>query len=55
MSNFSKNYLEKTIELWQPFYQEPLNTDDALEIATNAVSFLEVISKWVQEDLNNGI
>ncbi len=50
MINFSQKYLEKTIEHWQPFYQEQLNLDDAIEIATNTVSFLEVVMKWLEDD-----
>ncbi len=50
MSNFSQQYLEKTIEHWQPFYQERLNLDNADEIAVNVISFLEVIIKWIEKD-----
>lgn len=50
MTNFSKNYLEKTIELWQPYCDKKFTCDDANEIAVNAVTFFELVMKWIEED-----
>jgi hypothetical protein len=38
MYNFSREFLEKTIRVWQPYYDTPLTIDDAREIATNMVA-----------------
>jgi len=35
MGRFSKEYLEKTIKVWQPYSPEPLTLEDAEEIAAN--------------------
>ena len=50
MTNFPKNYFEKTIELWQPYSKEKPTLDDANGIVVNAVTSLEVIIKWIEKD-----
>ncbi|MCX7661602.1 MAG: hypothetical protein N2Z79_02830 [Candidatus Omnitrophica bacterium] len=35
MAEFSKEFLEKTIKVWQPYSSEPLSLEDAREIAEN--------------------
>ena len=35
MAEFSKAFLEKTIQVWQPYSPAPLSLEDAREIAEN--------------------
>jgi hypothetical protein len=37
MANPSKDFLEKTIQTWQPYSNKTLTLDDALEIAENTI------------------
>jgi flagellin-specific chaperone FliS len=37
MAKYPKEYLEKTIKLWQPYCPEPLSLEDAQEIADNVI------------------
>lgn len=37
MAKYPQDYLEKTIRLFQPHFEEPLTLDDAQEIADNAL------------------
>ena len=35
MAKYSKQFLEKTIAVWQPYSPDPLTIEDAQEIADN--------------------
>ena len=35
MEKFSQNFIQKTIEVWQPYSEAPLSLEDAREIAEN--------------------
>lgn len=37
--------IEKTIKVWQRFYEAPLTTDDALGIILNVSGLVEVLSQ----------
>ena len=54
MANYSKEFLEKTIRIWQPHSPDPLTYEDAQEIADNMVdlySFLiDLKQKHDQEE-----
>jgi hypothetical protein len=43
MKHFSKEFLEKTIKVWQPYSPDPLSFKDAKEIARNMVELLEFL------------
>ena len=43
---YSKQFLEKTIEVWQDDYDYPLTLEDAREIADNMVSLV----RWIEDD-----
>lgn len=40
---YSRKFLEKTIEIWQPYSSEPLSMEDAEEIADNMGEFFEFL------------
>ncbi|OGW69378.1 MAG: hypothetical protein A2036_03475 [Omnitrophica bacterium GWA2_50_21] len=46
---FSKEFLERTVQVWQPYLKEPLSLDDAEEIANNAVGFYTFIAELDQK------
>jgi hypothetical protein len=43
MADFTKEFLERTIEVWQPRYDHPLTLDDAREIAETVIALFEVL------------
>lgn len=40
VSDYSKTFLAKTIQTWQPFYDTPLSEEAAREIADNVTNLL---------------
>lgn len=54
MANFSKAYLEKTIQVWQKHYDRPLTVDDARTIASNVIGAYELLIKWKLEREKGG-
>jgi hypothetical protein len=42
---FSKDFLERTIEVWQPRYDHPLTLDDAREIAENMIALFKLLER----------
>lgn len=40
---YNRKFLEKTIEVWQPYSSEPLSMEDAEEIADNMGEFFEYL------------
>jgi len=43
MSEYSNALLNKTIELWQPYYEKKLTVEDAREIIVNMVSLVKLL------------
>ena len=43
MTNYSNEFLERTIKVWQPYSKEPLTLDDAREITENMVNFFKLL------------
>jgi hypothetical protein len=43
MANFTKEFLERTIEVWQPRYDYPLTLEDAREIAENMIGLFKLL------------
>ncbi len=46
VSSLDNNFLLKTVEVWQPYYDRKLTTEDAREIATNLVEFFNILVEW---------
>jgi hypothetical protein len=42
----SSQFLDQTIEEWQPFSKRNLTREDAREIIYNITGFIEVLSRW---------
>ncbi len=38
--------LKRTIEVWQPYSDEPLTEDDAREIIRNISGFFDTLASW---------
>ena len=45
MADFTKEFLERTIEVWQPRYDHPLTLEDAREIAGTVVALFELLDR----------
>ena len=60
MAEFSKEFLEKTIRIWQPYSPTPLSIEDAREIAENVTGLyiflaeLEKTEKGATSECNKG-
>jgi|TARA_B100002003_G_scaffold1434_1_gene1285 flagellin-specific chaperone FliS len=54
MDNYSKEFLEKTINVWQRYYHSPLNLEDAQEIADNMIGLFSLVSEIEQEGRSIG-
>ena len=50
MDNYSKEFLEKTINVWQRYYKTSLTLEDAREIADNMIGLFSLISKLEQKN-----
>ncbi len=54
MAEFSKEFLEKTIKVWQPYSATPLSSEDAREIAETMTGLygllLELEQKYGKKD-----
>jgi flagellin-specific chaperone FliS len=42
-SKYSKEFLNKTIKVWQPYASTPLSLDDAREISQNMISLFDFL------------
>jgi len=42
-SKYSKEFLDKTIEVWQPYYPTPLSLIDAREITENMTALFDFL------------
>jgi len=49
MTEFSKQFLEKTIKIWQPYSPAPLSLEDAREIAENVTSLFCLLNELEQK------
>ena len=43
MADYSKEFLEKTIKVWQPYSETLLTLEDAREIAENVVNLYKLL------------
>ncbi len=43
MSKYSKEFLNKTIQVWQPYSPTPLSSDDVREITENMISLFNFL------------
>ena len=54
MTRYSKEFLEKTIQVWQPLSEKKLDEEDAREIVENMTGFfsflLELEQKYGKEE-----
>jgi hypothetical protein len=50
MDNYSKEFLEKTINTWQRYYQAPLTQEDAREIADNMIGLFSLLAELEQKN-----
>lgn len=48
--SLSEEFLDQTIEVWQPRSKRKLTRGDAREIARNTTGFFQVLTKWKRED-----
>ena len=48
---YSKEFLNETIKVWQPYSKEPLNLEAAREIATNMADLFKLL---IELDKNYG-
>jgi len=42
--------VSRAIEVWQPFYKEPLSQNDGEEIVETMTAYLRFISEWVSDE-----
>ncbi len=50
MDNYSKEFLEKTINVWQRYYHFPLTLEDAREIADNMIGLFSLLTELEQKN-----
>ena len=43
MNKYSKEFLDKTIKTWQPYYPTPLSLNDAREITENMTALFNFL------------
>ena len=48
MAEYSKEFLEKTIKVWQPYSKAPLSLEDAREITNNIVGLYSFLFELEQ-------
>jgi len=42
---YSKEFIQKTIEVWQPYSKDKLTEEDAAEIADNMIGLIEILAE----------
>ncbi|RLC88205.1 MAG: hypothetical protein DRJ03_03405 [Chloroflexi bacterium] len=47
--SIDNDFLDETIQVWQPLSPEPLTREDAREIIENSVGFYGTLIRWAQE------
>jgi len=50
MANYTKEFLEKTIQVWQPYSSTPLSLEDGREICGNLCGFFSVLKEWDEKE-----
>ena len=45
MTHYSKEFLDNTIKVWQPYSEAPLSLEDAREITDNVVALYILLSE----------
>lgn len=50
MTKYSREFLEKTIHVWQPLSKERLTEEDAREIVENLTGFFSLLRQWEQKN-----
>jgi hypothetical protein len=50
MTRYSKEFLEETIQVWQPLSEEKLTEEDAREIVENLTGFFSLLRQWEQKN-----
>jgi hypothetical protein len=43
---YSLQFIERTQQVWQPYYQVPLTREDSQEIASNITALFHLFSDW---------
>jgi hypothetical protein len=41
-----KEFIQHTIQVWQPYYRRSLSEEDAREIIHNMTGFFNLLAKW---------
>lgn len=52
-ARYSRELIDETIEVWQPYYETKLTDEDACEIIENAAAFFGALIGW-RHDLRYG-
>ena len=52
-TRYSRQLIDETIEVWQPYYEKKLTDEDAREIIENASAFFGALMGW-RHDLRYG-
>lgn len=55
MEKYSKEFLNKTIEVWQPYSSTPLSLNDAREITENMTALINFLISREKENNNSNI
>lgn len=50
VSTPSEEFLDQTIEVWQPYSKRALTREDAREITANVTGFFQVLMQWKREE-----
>jgi hypothetical protein len=45
----TKEFIQETIDVWQPYSKEKLTEEDAREIIDNMTGFFALLNKWDKE------
>lgn len=54
-SKYSKEFLQKTIQIWQPYSDVPLSSNDAREITENMAALINFLISREKENNNSNI
>lgn len=46
MKKDKQDFINYTKEVWQPYYDEELSENDAVEIIDNMTAFINLLIKW---------
>ena len=50
MSKEIDNFLQKTIDVWQPSYKRKLSLEDARQITENMTGFFNTLLEWEKNE-----